>query len=215
MTKKDTFPLPRIDDFLDQIGESRYFSTLDLASGYWQIAMNLNSREKTAFITHSGLYEFLVMPFGLCNAPSAFQRLMNRVLCGLNSEEGPMFVAVYLDDVLIFSRTMEEHLVHMQLVLDRIIQAGLKLKPSKCYFVKEEVRYLGHTITPAGLKPNDDQLLAVKKYPSPKNVKELRQFLGLALYYRRFMKQFAKISTSCSDLQEDNICVDRRMSNCF
>ena len=129
MTKKDTVPLPRIDNLLDQIGESCYFSTLDLASGYWQIAMDPNSQEKTAFITHSGLYEFLVMLFGLCNAPSAFQRLMNRVLCGLNPEEGPMFVAVYLDDVLIFSRTMEEHLVHVQLVLDRIIQAGIKLKP--------------------------------------------------------------------------------------
>ena len=194
VTKKDNFPLPRIDDLLDQIGESRYFSTLDLASGYWQIAMDPNSREKTAFITHSGLYEFLVMPFGLCNAPSAFQRLMNRVLCGLNPEDGPMFVAVYLDDVLIFSRTMEEHLVHLQLVLDRIIQAGLKLRPSKCHFVKQEVRYLGHTVTPDGLKPNDDQLLAVKGYPPPQNVKELRRFLGLASYYRRFIKQFAKIA---------------------
>ena len=119
VTKKDTFPLPKIDDLLDQIGESRYFSTLDLAFGYWQIAMDPNSREKTAFIMHIGLYEFLVMSFGLCNAPSAFQRLMNRVLFGLNPEEGPMFVAVYLDDVLIFSRTIEEHLVHLQLVLLR------------------------------------------------------------------------------------------------
>ena len=173
MTKKDNFPLPRIDDLLDQIGESCYFSTLDLASGYWQIAMDPNSREKTAFITHSGLYEFLVMPFGLCNVSSAFQRLMNRVLCGVNPEDGPMFVAVYLDDVLIFSRTMEEHLVHLQLVLDRIIQAGLKLKPSKCHFVKQKVRYLGDIVTPDGLKPNDDQLLAVKGYPPPQNVKEL------------------------------------------
>ena len=157
MTKKDNFPLPRINDLLilpDQIGKSRYFSTLDLASGYWQIAMDPNSQEKTAFITHSKLYEIFVMPFGLCNPPSAFQRLMNRVLCGLNPEDGPMFVAVYLNDVLIFSWTMEEHLVHLELVLDRIIQ--VKLRPSKCHFVKQEVRYLGHIVTPDGLKPNDD-----------------------------------------------------------
>ena len=212
VTKKDNFPLPRIDDLLDQIGESRYFSTLHLASGYWQIAMDPNSREKTAFITHSGLYEFLVMPFSLCNAPSAFQRLMNRVLFGLNPEDGPMFVAVYLDDVLIFSRTMEKHLVHLQLVLDRIIQAGLKLKPLKCHFVKQEVRYLGHILTPDGLKPNDDQLLAVKGYPPPQNVKELQRFLGLASYYRRFIKQFAKIA---HPLQRVRVCVDRRVSNCI
>ena len=134
------------------------------------------------------------MPFGLCNAPSPFQRLMNRVLCGLNPDDGPMFVAVYLDDVLIFSWTMEEHLIHLQLVLDRIIQAGLKLRPSKCHFVKQEVRYLGHTVTPAGLKPNDDQIMAVKKYSTLKSVKELQQFLGLASYYRHFIKQYAKIA---------------------
>jgi len=113
VTKKDTFPLPRIDDLLDQVGHSHYFSTLDLASGYWQIAMHPDSQEKTAFITHSGLYAFKVMPFGLCNTPSAFQRLMDRVLCGLNPEGGSKFVAVYLDDVLIFSPTLEEHLIHL------------------------------------------------------------------------------------------------------
>jgi len=96
------------------------------------------------------------MPFGLCNAPAAFQRLMERVLTGLNPEDGPSYVAVYLDDVLIFSRTLQEHLYHLQTVLDKIIEAGLKLKPSKCKFMQQEVRYLGHIITPSGLKPNDD-----------------------------------------------------------
>ena len=142
--------------------------------------MHPDSQEKTAFITHSGLYEFQVMPFGLCNAPAAFQRLMERVLSGLNPDEGPSFVAVYLDDVLIFSRTLEEHLTHLRLVLDRIIEAGLKLKPSKCKFVQQEVMYLGHVITPAGLKPNTDRVAAVKDYPVPQNLKELTQFLGLA-----------------------------------
>jgi len=156
--------------------------------------MHPNLQGKTAFITHSGLYEFQVMPFGLCNAPSAFQRLMDRVLCGLNPEGGSKFFAVYLDDVLIFSLTLEEHLLYSQLVLDRIIQAGFKLKLMKCHFVRQEVKYLGHTITPTGLKPNDDQVIAVKKYPTPTNVKEVQQFLGLTSYYCRFIKQFSKIT---------------------
>jgi len=105
---------------LDQVGHSHYFSTLDLTSGYWQIAMYPDSQKKIAFITHSELYEFQVMLFGLCNAPSAFQRLMDRVLCGLNPKGGSKFVTVYLDDVLIFSPTLEEHLIHLRLVLDRI-----------------------------------------------------------------------------------------------
>jgi len=194
VTKKNTFRLPGINDLLDQVGHSHYFSTLDLASGYWQIAMYPDSQEKTAFITHSGLYEFQVIPFGLCNAPSAFQRLMDRVLCGLNPEDGSKFVSIYLDDVLIFSSTLEEHLIYLRLVLDRIIQAGLKPKPMKCHFIRQEVKYLGHTITPAGLKPNDDQVIAVKKYPTPTNVKEVQQFLGLTSYYCCFIKQFAKIA---------------------
>ena len=116
--------------------------------GYWQIKVHPDSQEKTAFITHSGLYK-----------SSAFQE---RVLAGLNPEDGPSFVAVYLDDALIFSRTLDEHLTHLQLVLDTIIEAGLKLKSSKCKFVQQEVKYLGHVITPAGLKPNADRVAAVK-----------------------------------------------------
>jgi len=122
VTKKDTFPLPRIDDLLDQLGQRCYFSTLDIASGYWQIEVHTDCQEKTAFATHSGLYEFQVMPFGLCNASSAFQRLMERGLAGLNPEDGPSFFAVYLDDVLIFSHTLDEYFAHLQLVLDRIIE---------------------------------------------------------------------------------------------
>ena len=109
VTKCDTYPLPRIDDLLDQLGHCKYFSTLDLASGYWQIRVAAESREKTAFVTPNGLYEFLVMPFGLTNAPAVFQRLMQKVISGLNPEAGSDFVAVYIDDVLVFSRTIEEH----------------------------------------------------------------------------------------------------------
>ena len=135
VTKADTYPLPRIDDLLDQLGKSHYFSTLDLASGYWQIKVHPDSQEKTAFVTPQGLYKFRVMPFGLTNAPAVLQRLMQRVLMGLNTPEDKDFVAVYIDDVLVFSRTLEDHLKHLKLVIDRLQQAGLKLKPTKCHFV--------------------------------------------------------------------------------
>ena len=154
VTKADTYPLPRIDDLLDQLGQCQFFSTLDVASGYWQIRVSPASREKTAFVTPQGLYEFLVMPFSLTNAPVVFQRLMQRLLMGLNPASDPDFVAVYIDDVLVFSPTLEEHLTHLQAVIKRINGAGLKLKPSKCWFVREEVEYLGHLVTPQGLKTN-------------------------------------------------------------
>lgn len=194
VTKADTFPLPRIDDLLDQLGKSKYFSTLDLAAGYWQVRMHSDSQEKTAFVTHQGLYEFQVMPFGLCNAPAVFQRLMQRVIMGLNPEEGPDFVAVYLDDVLIFSETLEDHLQHVRMVIERVMATGLKLKPVKCHFVRHEVEYLGHVVTPDGLKPNLHRVAAVREFATPRNVTETRQFLGLASYYRRFILRFAKIA---------------------
>ena len=115
VTKTDSFPLPRIEGLLDQLGESKYFSTLDLASGFWQIRMDPSTQEKTAFVTHQGLYEFRVMPFGLTNAPAVFQRLMQQVMAPLKSTSRPDYVSVYLDDILIFSRSLEEHLQHLQI----------------------------------------------------------------------------------------------------
>ena len=191
VTKTDQFPLPRIDDLLDQLGRAKYFTTLDLAAGYWQVEMHPDSKEKTAFATYQGLYEFNVMPFGLKNAPGVFQRLMQRVLMGLNPENGPDFVATYLDDVLIFSTTFEEHLVHLRSVLDRLLEVGLKLKPAKCHFICQSVEYLGHLVTPQGISPNPARVAA---YPTPTSVKEMRQFVGIASYYRRFIKGFAKVA---------------------
>ena len=179
VTKADTFPLPRIND---QLGEAYYFSTLDLAAGYWQIRMHPDSVEKTAFITSQGLYQFQVMPFGLTNAPSVLQRLMERVLAGLNPENGPDFVAVYIDDIIVFSRTLEEHLQHLRQVIQRISGAGLKLKSSKCYFIRQEVEYLGHLITPHGLKTNQQLTSVVAEFPQPWNLTELHRFLGMSSY---------------------------------
>ena len=139
VTKPHTFPLSRINDLLDQLGELKFFSTLDLASGYWPIRVHPASQEKTAFIIPQGLYEFRVMPFGLTNAPAVFQRLMQRVLMGLNAEDGPDFVTIYIDDVLVFSCTLEEHLEHLCRVIERLQEVGQKLKPTKCQFIHEEV----------------------------------------------------------------------------
>ena len=135
VTKADSYPLPRIDDLLDQLGKSVYFSTLDLASGFWQIKVAPDSQEKTAFSTPHGHFEFRVMPFGLMNAPSVFQRLMQQILSSINPDDGPNFVTAYIDDLLIFSSTLVEHLNHLRLVLEKLREFGLKLNPSKCCFI--------------------------------------------------------------------------------
>ena len=145
VTKPNSYPLPRIDDLLDPLGHFEFFSTLDLAAGYWQIKMHPGSREKTVFATPQGLFEFTVMPFGLKNAPATFQRLMQRVLMGLNPPDRHDFVSAYIDDILIYSKSLEDHLRHLQLALERILQANLKLKPSKCRLIRNEVEYLWGT----------------------------------------------------------------------
>ena len=128
-----------MDDILDQLGGCKFFSTLDLKSGYWQIRVHPDSQENMAFATHQGLYQFKVMPFGLMNAPAVFQRLMQQVLMGLNPEAGPDYVAVYLDDILIFSKTLEEHKSHLEQVFKRLEEVGLKLSPKKCSFACQKV----------------------------------------------------------------------------
>ena len=205
VTKADTYPLPRIDDLLDQLNGARYFSTLDLASGFWQVQMEPASREKTAFVTPHGLYEFLVMPFGLTNAPAVFQRLMQKVLNGLNPESGKQFVVAYLDDILIFSETLQDHLTHLQKVINRLKTANLKLKPTKCMFMRKELEYLGHVITAEGLKPNLRITEAVRNFPTPENVPSVRRFLGMASYYRRFIAGFAKTAQPLHQLTAKNV----------
>jgi len=145
------------------------------------------------------------MPFGLTNAPAVFQRLMQSVLMGLNPTVGNQFVSVYIDDVLIYSQTLPEHLEHLKLVIKRIEQAGLKLKPRKCLFVRDEVEYLGHLLTSDGLKTNPRTVNAVKEYPQPQSVKEIRQFLGLSSYYRHFIKNFAALAQPLTALTRHNV----------
>ena len=208
VTKTDAFPLPRIDDLLDQLGGAKYFSTLDLASGFWQIQMEPESREKTAFTTPHGLYEFLVMPFGLTNSPAVFQRLMHHVISGLNAPDGKEFVTVYLDDIVVFSSSLSDHFDHLQKVLSRLMSVNLKLKPSKCQFMRKEVDYLGHVITCNGLRPNARLTEVILNFQRPDDIGAMRRFLGLASYYRRFIPGFAKIANPLHGLTTKNAPFD-------
>ena len=177
-TVKDAHPLPRIDDLLDALHGAKWFSTLDLKSGYWQVPIAEQDKEKTAFRTSSGqLFEFNQVPFGLCNAPATFSRLMDRVLAGLHWET----CLFYLDDIIVFSSTWEEHLARLREVFERLRHAKLKLGAAKCTFAAKEVSYLGHRVTEEGLLPDPSLLAAIRDIPPQKTATEVRSFLGLAV----------------------------------
>ena len=190
-TVKDAHPLPQIDDLLDALHGARWFSTLDLKSGYWQVPIMEPYKEKTAFRTSSGqLYKFNQVPFVLCNAPATFSRLMDRVFFGLHWET----YLFYLDDIIVFSSTWEEHLACLRQVFEQLRHADLKLGAEKCVFAAKEVSYLGHRVMEEGLLPDSALLAAIREVPPPKTATEVRSFLGLAKYYRRYVKNFAAIA---------------------
>ncbi|PIK59004.1 putative thy-1 membrane glycoprotein isoform X1 [Apostichopus japonicus] len=195
-TRKDAHPLPRIEEALDALNNAQYFSTLDLASGYWQIAMHPSDEEKTAFTTPMGLYEFTRMPFGLTNAPATFQRYMESCLGDLHYET----LLIYIDDIIVFSRNFETHLQRLDEVFQRLEKHGLKIKPSKCHLFQEEIGYLGHVVSSKGIATDPEKTAVVEKWEAPRNAKEVRSFLGLAGYYRRFIKGFSKIAGPLYDL---------------
>ncbi|GBM15017.1 Retrovirus-related Pol polyprotein from transposon 297 [Araneus ventricosus] len=198
ITKKDSYPLPRIDDTLDALNGSQWFTTLDLKSGYWQVEVRPEDREKTAFTTGQGLWQFKVMPFGLCNAPATFERLMETVLRGLSSEA----CLVYLDDIIIVGRTFEEHLNNLRKVFQRLQKANLKLNPKKCRFFQKEVTYLGHVISAEGVKTDPGKIKAVVDWPHEceKSFNSLKQALTSSpiLTYPRTDKDFI-LDTDASD----------------
>ncbi|GBG84381.1 hypothetical protein CBR_g38354 [Chara braunii] len=201
ITKKNAYPLPRIDDLLDAAGGCKVFSKIDIKSGYHQIEVDLADQHKTAFKTRNGLYEFTVMPFGLTNAPTTFQSLMDKIL----REQIDRFVVVYLDDILIFSKSMEEHLKHVEEVLAILKKTQLHLNLEKSEFGKVSVIYLGHRLSAAGLEPEATKIEVIRDWPQPANIRELHFFLGLASYYRKFVPRFSIIAHPLSRLTSKNV----------
>ena len=201
ITEKNKYPLPRIEDTKDNLHGAKFFSTIDLYSGYWQIEIQENDKQKTAFTTDDGHFEFNRMPFGLTNAPATFQKLMNDILRPIKKQ----FALVYLDDVIIFSKTIEDHIKHIKYVFQLLRQEGLKIKLEKCAFLQKEVEYLGHIVTEDGIKPDPKKQQAIHNYPTPKNVDQVRSFLGLAGYYRKFVKNYADKAHSLTKLTSKNV----------
>ena len=195
------YPLPNIVDILDQLGGANYFSVFDLASGFHQIKMHPDDCPKTAFTTPYGHYEYVRMPMGLRNAPPTFERLMDMVLMGLQGRE----VFVYLDDIVVYAKTLTEHNEKCRNVFDRLRRANLSLQPEKCEFLKKEVVHLGHIIGKDGVKPNPEKLKAVRDFPRPRNIKNVCQFLGLTGYYRRFIEGYAETAKPLSHLLKNNV----------
>lgn len=189
-TRKDAFPLPRIEESLDALSGARWFSTLDLAAGYNQVPVTEKDKMKTAFCTPFGLFEWNRMPFGLCNAPSTFQRLMERIF----GDQHCQSLLLYLDDVVVFSSTAAEHVGRLDAVLGHLQQEDLKAKLEKCSIFRPEVSYLGHIISKDGVSTDPGKIEVVSKWQRPNHVAELRSFLGFASYYCRFIEGFAKLS---------------------
>ena len=200
VTYKDSYPLPHIDTCLGSMNGAVWFSTLDLRSGYHNIPIKESDRDKTAFITRRGCFRYRVMPFGLTCAPSAFQRLMDLVLCGLTYE----ICLVYLDDIIVFSRDFDSHLERLQDIFHRLRAANLKLHVKKCSLFQRRVDFLGHVLTESGIEVQPEKIAAVQNWPTPRNLTELRSFVGLCSYYRRFISGFADIAAPLHALTRKN-----------
>ena len=201
-TRKDAYPLPRIDEALDSLKGATLFSSIDLAQGYHQVAIDEADIPKTAFRAGTGgLFEYLRMPFGLSNAPATFHKLMEAVMGDLNFS----VLLLYLD-ILVFSTTYEEHLQRLEVVFKRLRQHGLKIKPSKCHLLRTECKYLGHVVSAQGVATDPSKTEVIWRWPRPTSERELRSFLGLAGYYRRFVKGFSKIATPLHALLSKDGC---------
>lgn len=194
-SKFDAYPMPRLEDLIERLGKATFITTLDLCKGYWQVPLTQEARPCTAFRTPQGLFQFVVMPFGLQGAPATFQRLMDSVLSGTDQ-----YAAAYLDDIVVFSNSWEEHLRHLGDVLRRVQEAGLTIHPLKCALAREEVQYLGHVIGRGVIRPQVDKVQAVLDCPRPRTKKDIRSFLGLVGWYRRFVPNFSRRAAPLSDL---------------
>jgi len=199
VTRKDAYPLPRTDVCLDAMANTAWYSTIDLQSAYQQVILDPADRDKTAFVCREGQFQFF-KPFGLCNAGATFQRLMDIVMSGLAFQ----ICLIYLDDILCYSRTIPDHLDRLRIVLTRLRNAGLKLKPSKCHLLQTSVEFLGHIVSSDGVSADPKKVHDVVDWPTPVNVHEVRAFVGLCSYYRRFIKDFAQVAAPLHALSEKN-----------
>ena len=190
ITVEDKFPIPNIENILDKLGKAQYFTTLDLAKGFHQILVHKEDRAKTAFSTPQGHYEFVRMPFGLKNAPATFQRHMKYVLRDFINK----ICVVYMDDILIFSTTLEEHVANIEKIFQVLRRFNLKIQIDKCKFCSKESEYLGHVLTPEGVKPNPKKVADILKLKLPLTTKQIKSFLGITGYYRKFIKDYAKVA---------------------
>lgn len=212
-TIDDKYPIPNITDVLDKLGKCQYFTTLDLASGFYQVEMDPADIHKTAFNVENGHYEFLRMPMGLKNSPSTFQRVMDNVLRGLQNE----VCLVYLDDIVVFSTSLQEHIINLEKVFKKLRESNFKIQMDKSEFLKLETEFLGHVICKDGVKPNPDKIAAIQRYPLPKTTTEIKRFLGLLGYYRKFIPNFAKLTkplTQCLK-KGSKITLDHNYVSCF
>ena len=200
-TKFDAYPMPSVDEMLDQIGNAQFISTLDLAKGYWQVQVPLcpEDKEKTAFISPNGLYQFVTMPFGLSGAPATFQRMIDSIVRGTGS-----FAGVYLDNIVIYSEDWESHLKHLEEIFRRLSEANLTIKMKKCVFAAQDCVYLGYKIGCGGVKPEENKIQAVTEMPQPKTKKDMRTFLGMTGYYRRFVQRYATIAEPLTEMTKKN-----------
>lgn len=197
---RDRFSLPTIDELLDELGNARVFSKLDLTSGFHQIRVAPQDIPKTAFRTHDGHYEYRVMPFGLCNAPSTFQATMNDIFRALLRK----IVIVFFDDILVFSPTTEAHLDHLSQVFSILDEHRFHVKPSKCSFCKSQIAYLGHIVSAGTVAPDPSKIQGVLEWPTPKTIKSLRGFSGLSGFYRRFVRDYASLAHPLTSLLKKN-----------
>ena len=198
-TKKDSYPLPQMQETMESLVGAQFFSMMDLKSGFWQVKMSEKSRQYAAFTVGSmGIFEFLRMPYGLCNTPATFQQLMQNCLGELNLT----YALIYLDDVIVFSQTEEDHLIRLRAVFEHFQEHSLKLKPSKCHFLWKEITFLGHKVSEEGMKPGEEGLKSIAEMAPPWNYTEIRRFLGATRFFRCFIKNYAHILRPLNDLLE-------------
>lgn len=200
LTVKNKFPLPVIDELLDELTGATWFTSLDMTAGYHQILMEEVDQYKTAFQTHHGHYEYAVMPYGVTGGPATFQQIMNHILAPLLRKG----VVVFIDDILVYSATWVEHLKLLQAVFQLLLQHNIKIKLSKCYFAQKQLKYLGHVISAAGVATYPKKITDVQNWPVPTTPKDVRGFLGLARYYRKFVRHFGTIAKPLTELLKKN-----------